>query len=433
MKIFVDIIGSILQVILINYFFGKVLVKKNLGIKTEYIIDSFFILIFSGITIMLLKNVFATLMYFATLFMFAIVKYKDKFGKKVLWAIFFYIMNFLSEMFVGLSISKLFSVNLSNTHENAIFHLQGTILSVLFLYTILRAIGFFRLKSDIQLDFKSIIAIIIIPISSILSCYYIAVIAFKIDDKVFTLGVIITMVFIFLSNISIFYLLEKQSKLYKAEQELLNIQTQYKLQAEYYLELKDNMLISNQQIHNVKSFIAAVNNYLEKNQIDFAQNRISEYLQSIPILRDINTGNDAVNALLYHKMGNIEKVKNNNISVLLPQILNIDEIDLCIIIGNAIDNCLEACAKIEDAQKQFVNIKIFPYSNQLSLLFENSYNGDTKSMTLKTTKEQKFLHGFGTKTMKSLCEKYNGSIVFNQSKDKFTVSILLPNLPFEQK
>lgn len=124
-----------------------------------------------------------------------------------------------------------------------------------------------------------------------------------------------------------------------------------------------------------------------------------------------------------------EEIPNNNISIIIPGKIKIDEIDLCILIGNAVDNAVEACKKIEETENRMLEIKIFPVNGQLSMLFTNSKNSMEKKPPglFKTTKADSFMHGFGIENMRNICRKYDGNISFDISANRFILSILLPN------
>jgi len=58
--------------------------------------------------------------------------------------------------------------------------------------------------------------------------------------------------------------------------------------------------------------------------------------------------------------------------------------------------------------------------------FENSTIVNKPKRDLFTTSKPKaFMHGFGIESMRSICEKYNGSIVFEQLENKFVVSVMI--------
>jgi hypothetical protein len=132
-------------------------------------------------------------------------------------------------------------------------------------------------------------------------------IAYKTDNAVSSAVLLIVTALTILSNISTFYLLEKQITLQKTEESLSNIEKQYKLQADYYTELKQNMLVSDKTAHDIKNFVAAVTAYIDSGKIDLAAEKLEEFVGKMPVINRVDTGNDAVNALIQSKMPLIDK------------------------------------------------------------------------------------------------------------------------------
>jgi sensor histidine kinase regulating citrate/malate metabolism len=224
-----------------------------------------------------------------------------------------------------------------------------------------------------------------------------------------------------------FYLLEKQKSIYETQTDMKNMASQYALQAAYYAELKNNLIATNKNTHDIKNFAAALSAYLEAGKTAEAKERLDEFIDKIPNAGALDTGNMAINALLHAKAAALQKIGKNSLSIALPPELAVDEIDLCVLIGNAIDNALEACSQIENEEERYINIKIFPFNNCLSLLFENSCAEKAEKDFFVTGKQQAFMHGFGLENMRALCAKYNGNLSFEQAGGKFSLSILLPN------
>lgn len=347
-----------------------------------------------------------------------------------MYSLLIYVLGMMSEFVVGLVLSFSYDIKLDAALSNIYFYLQGIIISKLMLFFIFRIIGLFEYNNKIELNIKSLLSVITIPLSSIVSIYYFALIAYKSDTILSSTVMLTVTVLIITSNIATFYLLERQTKLQSAEDTLRNLEKQYRLQSDYYTELKHNMMISDKNAHDIKNFIAAVTAYIDSGKVDLAAEKLEEFVGKMPAIKKVDTGNDAINALIQSKLSVIEQdIPANRLSVVLPQELRVDEIDLCILIGNALDNAIEACRKMDDVAARMLTVKIFPVNGQLSMLFENSKVEDSQKVKsrLKTTKGEAHRHGFGIENMKNICTKYGGNIVFDQTERRFTVSVLLPN------
>ena len=140
----------------------------------------------------------------------------------------------------------------------------------------------------------------------------------------------------------------------------------------------------------------------------------------------IDVGNDFVNAILNAKLS---EAKRNGITVLCSADKNaagIDEVDLCNLLGNMLDNAIEACEKCRDKQR-VIEIQIRLCQNKYLIDIENTApeNALERNKLLSTTKENKDRHGYGIKSIKSIAEQYNGMVSFSQTADRFRCTVAL--------
>lgn len=430
MKLIIDIFSSILEVLVLFYFFRHVLADKRDSPVIKVTINLFAIVLFTLISSYMLTSNLAPVLFFIVMTLYCFLLFKDRFIKKLLYSLLMYVLGILAEVVVGVILSVANNVSIESAQDNVYFYLQGIIISKLLLFFIFRTIGLFEFNNKMEINAKSILSIFIIPLSSVVNIYYFANIAFKTDSVVSSSVLMIVTALTIISNVAIFYLLEGQMKLQGTEEMLRNMEKQYKIQADYYTKLKQNMLMSNKNVHDIKNFIVAISSYIDSQKTDKAQSKIEEFYRKIPNIKKIETGNDAVNALVQSKLKDVnEEIPNNTISIKIPEKLMIDDIDLCVLIGNAVDNAVEACKKLVDKKSRTLEIKIFPVNGQLSMLFVNSKTKSVEKNTgiFRTTKSNSIMHGFGIENMKSICHRYNGTITFEQTEERFMVSILLPN------
>lgn len=140
------------------------------------------------------------------------------------------------------------------------------------------------------------------------------------------------------------------------------------------------------------------------------------------------TGIESVDGLIFTKA---EKAKEKNISINTKGIVlknyQLDEIDLCVIIGNLLDNSIEACEKIENKDNRFIMFECQQINNYLSLTIVNSILDTTQlDFDLRTTKKNKKLHGFGIKNVKEIIKKYDGVMDCGVVDNSFKINIVFP-------
>ena len=91
------------------------------------------------------------------------------------------------------------------------------------------------------------------------------------------------------------------------------------------------------------------------------------------------------------------------------------------------DNAIEACKKV-DAER-YISMSILQRANMVNILVVNPFVGEinNKDGVYSTSKEDKYAHGFGLNSVKSIVNKYDGDIKILIDNNLFTVSILLPS------
>ena len=214
-----------------------------------------------------------------------------------------------------------------------------------------------------------------------------------------------------------------------------------------------NMKIISNQIHNYITVLSEDNNSLAPALIHDIRNSIfvllgyiylkdyGEASKKIYALSDVieksksksYTGNFCVDKLIESKVKSMKKfnIKFTFINKLSTP-LDLNNLDLCIIIGNTLDNAIEACCKIPDNKSRYIEFCIGSSNDCFNITISNSVNS-TVSTNFKTTKPNKKLHGFGIKNIKSILKNYRGSFESNQDNNKFTVNIKLKSNTFVKR
>jgi sensor histidine kinase YesM len=199
---------------------------------------------------------------------------------------------------------------------------------------------------------------------------------------------------------------------------------------EYYFTQCQLMQESAEQMkafrHDIKSQLATLKDYSIKGKSE----DIEDYLDSL--LADIgksetysDTGNIAVDSIVNYKLKN---VKGNNIKIDLrisiPPTLNVEAVDIVTILGNLLDNALDAVAKVDE---KIIKLDIAFDKGGLFTKIENSFDGE-----VKYSEEQQILtskgedgHGYGLKNIRQSVEKYNGYMKLTHDGNIFSTVVFL--------
>lgn len=166
---------------------------------------------------------------------------------------------------------------------------------------------------------------------------------------------------------------------------------------------------------------------------------LSELNRSIDRLAPkCKTGNaiaDAILTMKYHEIiHDIPELEMDMDGFILPDTLFIQSYDLGVILGNALDNALEACRKLKGGEagaKTFIRISSFQRGVLLFLKVENSFDGNIirkrQSEFPATDKADEGMHGIGLANIKSTVQKYEGAVDWRVDGRVFTLSVMMKN------
>lgn len=198
-------------------------------------------------------------------------------------------------------------------------------------------------------------------------------------------------------------------------QMLQNAQKQYELS-------KQNIDVINRKCHDMRHQINALRTITDERE---RKALFSETESAIRIYSTIaKTGNEALDVVLTEKSLLCE---DNGIT--LGYLLNgtdfafMETVDIYSLFGNALDNAIEAVMQCPDENKRIISVRAQKKGEFLNLTVENYCERQidfTDGLPI-TSKADKDYHGFGTKSMKYIVEKYGGSMKMQQEGDRFIV------------
>jgi len=169
------------------------------------------------------------------------------------------------------------------------------------------------------------------------------------------------------------------------------------------------------------------------------KNYLSELNKSFESLDfRFKTRNTVVDILLnmkYHEaVSSIPDIQIDAEKLLFPDKLNIKSYDIGVIIGNALDNAIEACKKLNAENQKvqtYIRLSSFNKGKMIFIEVENTFNG--KLVRKKhsefpiTDKSDKNIHGMGFANMKNTAEKYYGAVDWSVNDNIFTLTVMMKN------
>ena len=233
--------------------------------------------------------------------------------------------------------------------------------------------------------------------------------------------------FTIISTVIILYIileLKKQSEEKIKEKEMY---TKLESKNEYYEKLEKSQEEIRQLYHDMNNHLYAIKN-MNKNKSDSL-----EYIESIQ--NELNkankikaSGNAIFDIIVDEKMKICE---NKGIEFILDLDSKntgfIENIDMSSILGNILDNAIEACDKIENGKK-YINLKSMWVKNMFVFTCENSKENDVKKVEGRyiTSKNDKSKHGIGIKSVEASVKKYNGKMNIFCDENTFRIKVVIP-------
>lgn len=181
--------------------------------------------------------------------------------------------------------------------------------------------------------------------------------------------------------------------------------------------------------HDLKTHIQTMKAHLvlgEYHKLEQYLNELDADLASLDNI--VKTGNVAMDALLNSKLS-LARAKGIQVEAraTVPGNLSVSEVDLGIIIGNLMDNAMEACLKIAQEKDRILRVYMDVLKGQLYIYVMNSMEGRPRRagglyLTGKDSRE----HGYGLIRMDRVVEKYHGFLDRQNEEGVFVTEVMLP-------
>lgn len=255
--------------------------------------------------------------------------------------------------------------------------------------------------------------------------YFIKIQTYDTSDTILTL---LCFTFLLASNFIVFELInqiyqdhEKDKKLTVANQ-LIHSQN----------ENLHQLLLHNRDIqkirHDYKNFLIGVLSDLKHNNYEELEQSIEKECYKLNMISQAENNLNIIDRIIDSKAAQAREhhIKINYTSSNLNTI-QISTIDLALIIGNAIDNAMEAVTKLKDDSEKEISVFIKCRQNHVVIIVKNKVLENIDTKNLSTTKQDQFNHGFGLSGIQSIVAKYHGNVCITCKEKIFEIHMMLSN------
>lgn len=369
------------------------------------------------------------IVYSIYIFVFSLIFLRGKLLTKIFVSIFTNICLISANAFAVNLMSVVFKNNVDEIYsEKTLSRLLMIIINqLLLLYVFALFLKIFK-RSKMNLGKKEWTFIITIFVVSFSSLAAIQITLQKSDLSEKYIGILMAAEFgLILINIICFFMMSILNNSHKAAKELSVLKQQDEIRKQYAENVKYRYDEIRLIRHDMKQSYTVLETLL-------LENRTSEAIEYIRTGKSaitkteviIDVGNDFVNSILNSKLSTAKELGIEVICSSVKDISGIEDVDLCTLLGNMLDNAIEAAEQCPP-EKRLIEVKITSSDEKVVIHTMNSIknsvlNGNSE---LKSTKKNPLEHGFGVKSIRLIAKKYSGTVNYFEDDDTLSCRVVL--------
>lgn len=348
--------------------------------------------------------------------------YHSKWTVRIFTAFSIQLIGMISELIsYGIIISTM-----TNTSETGLQN-YSLFLSTIITFVIIVVVTLIIKKNTQIVKFKDYLCFIITPLISIAT---IITISFEFDtgEPNATIGICFAAVGLMIINIIVYYLLENIIDATEIREKQSQMEQQFAFQEQKYEQTSQSFRSISSVIHDTNKHLVYLNECVERHEFDEAKRYIGTAIEHIDkSYKRINTGFLPIDALVSNSL-NIAEANNitfkSDINIEKERIC-IERYDLCVALGNLLDNAVEACKKVSNPDDRIISVSIITGDNSMVIHMENAAERMTGT-DFRTDKKDKLIHGYGISNVKAISEKYGGVFTIERRESSCETTLIFP-------
>lgn len=226
------------------------------------------------------------------------------------------------------------------------------------------------------------------------------------------------------TSLGCFYLCTYMARAVKTDMELRMLS----YQKSYYEEIEKNQQTVRKLRHDMKNHLNIIGMLIADEKTPEAKNYLTELNQEFAVTAKSYCSNEVVNAVLNSKEQSAAEAQICcEFQIDLAEDPQMEDIDLCALLSNTLDNAIEACRKIPEASERFLSVKARCQKGFFSYKVVNSKANEVteENGCFVTSKKDAGLHGIGLKNVKQIAAKYEGYVEVSYDEHSFTVVVMI--------
>lgn len=231
-----------------------------------------------------------------------------------------------------------------------------------------------------------------------------------------------------LGGVAILFAYRRASQELQYRHEIDCLQQVMMQQFENYQISEESINLVNRKYHDLKHQIAFLKSDISDSRKMELLDGMEDEIRQYELLNQ--TGNHVVDAVLMEKRQRAGKSGIQLNSMADGTAMDfLPVIDICSLLGNALDNAIEAAEKVKNADERLISLFINRHRKFVCIRVENRFEGIVHlqdGIPAITTKEDQNMHGYGVRSIKYIVEKYEGSMKIEMDDGWFRLLILIP-------
>ncbi|MGG5370254.1 ATP-binding protein [Enterococcus sp. AZ196] len=200
------------------------------------------------------------------------------------------------------------------------------------------------------------------------------------------------------------------------------------LQKDYYQELEGNQKQLRKIHHDMNNHFSVMLNLIREEQPEKAESYLTSLTEQHILANHIFCKNSIVNAVLNAKYQLMQDYQIKcSLQLDIDTLITIDDIDLCSLFGNTLDNAIEAARQTTNKE---ITMKARYYNGFFSYEIINTKKHQLKNRGSRffSTKAQPQKHGIGLQAVRSIVESYDGTLDISYDDEQFSLVVLISDI-----
>lgn len=422
-----DILFIIFAVYLFFYYFDIFLKRRKRTVLSMIGLVIFMAWQFEMSSVNLLPaygNIIVTII--TTLFAVAQI-YEGKFWNKCIFTIAFNAIWMLIETISG---NILLTYCCEFTDLQALGTLGSFTSKIVFMIAITALKRVFTKDEIKELPVRYSFMLVLIPIGSIYIMNNIFMLGYKLHSNRANIQSAVTAVILLGVNVLVFYIYIKLADDLQLRRMTSVYEQQLDLCERHQQERELSILRLRDMRHNMKNNLVSILAYAENGDNEKIIRFVNEIMEEggIKTSTVTNSGNIVIDSLIGYWYVEAKKVGIDfSVNLNIPMEMPFRGADICLILGNLLENAVEAAQKAEC--KKYIRLHMKYDKNNLLLFVENNYKGvliKTKDKRLKSTKTDAENHGVGLSSVYRIAAKYHGVVTIDDDvANRFLIRVVL--------